>query len=78
MITENVGIFANRVAIRMNCSRLSYDVKFADVGQVEGAPGLCLIQDPHLDELGTVIICVNLGLKYDKWGIKSMGNSAFK
>ena len=48
------------------------------VGQLEQAPGLLLVQDSHHDELRAVIICVSLYLKYGKWGIKSMRNSAFK
>ena len=48
------------------------------VGQLEQAPGLLLDQDSHHDELRAVIIRVSLYLKYGKWGIKSMRNSAFK
>ena len=57
---------------------MTSDPKIAVVAQVERAPGLLLVQDPHHDELGAVIISVNLYLKYGKWGIKSMRNSAFK
>ena len=59
-------------------SRLTSDPKLAVVGLVGRAPGLLFDQDPHLDELGAVIICANFALKHGKWGIESMRNLVFK
>ena len=56
---------------------LTSGLKFTILVQVEQVPGLLLVQDPHHDELWAVIISINHYLKYDKWGIKSMRNSAF-
>ena len=58
--------------------RLTSDPKIAVVAQVDQAPWLLFVQDPHHDELGAVIISVNLYLKYGKWGVKSTRNSVFK
>ena len=72
-------VSGQRSALRETTSHLSFNLfKLAVVGQVGWAPGLLLVRDPHHDELGAVIISVNLYLKYCKWGIKSMRNSTFK